>query len=325
MGRFENSIVTLSGVDMLNEQLIGRKMTVTSVCTGSGMTDVSELEKITELQDQKQKGRLVSLEDADTYKRIRIQLSNSGLGESYQLHQVLVMAALDEPAVPGGYQEQSFVVMQDDVGINVPSEEDAPGWELEMYCVIALDNKLHIDIVVDPAGTAKLKDLDMAMARHNADTEAHPSLRPVTVELTVPAEAWQEDESGGDYGFSAVVDCVDAAVSNVPIVTLDKASLKAAGDAGLCPTVEALDGSLHLWATAKPASELTGWVTLLGPGSGAGGGGISLPVATEDILGGIKASDSLTVDPDGTAHSKVDFATDQEVLDMLREVFDQQD
>ena len=189
MGRFENSIVTLSGVDMLNEQLIGRKMTVTSVCTGSGMTDVSELEKITELQDQKQKGRLVSLEDADTYKRIRIQLSNSGLGESYQLHQVLVMAALDEPAVPGGYQEQSFVVMQDDVGINVPSEEDAPGWELEMYCVIALDNKLHIDIVVDPAGTAKLKDLDMAMARHNADTEAHPSLRPVTVELTVPAEA----------------------------------------------------------------------------------------------------------------------------------------
>ena len=197
--------------------------------------------------------------------------------------------------------------------------------EIEFYTEVSNAESVTIEGLPEPEPAIKVY-IDQLVSRlmisHNADTEAHPSLRPVTVEITVPVEAWQEDESGGDYGFSAMVDCEDAAVSNVPIVTLDKSCLKAAGDAGVCPTVEALDGSLHLWATAKPASELTGWVTLLGPGSGAGGGGISLPVATEDILGGIKASDSLTVDPDGTAHSVPDVATDQEVSDMLAQVFD---
>ncbi len=66
-----------------------------------------------------------------------------------------------------------------------------------------------------------------------------------------------------------------------------------------------------------------------GSGAGAAGGGAGayvLPVAAPDRLGGVKASDTLTVDPDGTAHavaaiSPECFATSEEVNAVLDDVF----
>lgn len=63
--------------------------------------------------------------------------------------------------------------------------------------------------------------------------------------------------------------------------------------------------------------------------SGSAGGGAStyvLPAATSTRLGGVKASDSLTVDPDGTAHAVAElspesFATGAEVDAILDDVF----
>lgn len=53
----------------------------------------------------------------------------------------------------------------------------------------------------------------------------------------------------------------------------------------------------------------------------------SLPVATEATLGGIKESDTIVVDEDGTAHavaaeiSEESFATDSEVEAVIDDVF----
>ena len=179
MAKFKDSVVTISGVDMLNEQLAGHTMAVTSAYTGSGTVEASELEKQTSLTDQKQKAYLVELEETDTYKRIRIQISNTGLETGYKLNQVLIKAALDvrEEEMEPEYEEKAFIIMQDETGIDVPSEEDSPGWELEMYCVVELSNKLKIDIIVDPAGTVKKKDMDKAISEHNANESAHPDIR----------------------------------------------------------------------------------------------------------------------------------------------------
>lgn len=55
---------------------------------------------------------------------------------------------------------------------------------------------------------------------------------------------------------------------------------------------------------------------------GSGGGGYALPVATRTKLGGIMASDSIIVDPDGTAHAAAgEPASDEEVDAVLDRVF----
>ena len=320
MGKFADGCYSCApGIALIAKVLAGQcSMVYTRAAIGSGeIPDGKTPGTMKEPAGYVMDGMISAITNpVDGECQVTVQVSSSKVSEGFFARSILLYAQdPDDGDVP-----YTYLVLENEPEWIRPSS--AIVGKLATFDLIAAVGAVDtVKAAIDPESLVTAKDL----ARHNADTEAHPSLRPVTVEITVPAEAWQEDESGGDYGFSAVVDCVDAAVSNVPIVTLDKSCLKAAGDAGVCPTVEALDGSLHLWATAKPASELTGWVTLLGPGSGAGGGGISLPVATEDILGGIKASDSLTVDPDGTAHSVPDVATDQEVSDMLRQVFDPQD
>lgn len=48
-----------------------------------------------------------------------------------------------------------------------------------------------------------------------------------------------------------------------------------------------------------------------------------MPVASDTQIGGIMASDTITVDKDGKAHASVSsmYATDAEVTEMLNEVF----
>lgn len=59
-------------------------------------------------------------------------------------------------------------------------------------------------------------------------------------------------------------------------------------------------------------------------GSGGGGGSYVLPPATSTTLGGIKASDTIVVEADGTARSVLadsEFATDEEVESALDEIW----
>ena len=58
--------------------------------------------------------------------------------------------------------------------------------------------------------------------------------------------------------------------------------------------------------------------------SSSAAGAYSVPVATETTVGGIKESDTVIVDEDGTAHAKVgedSFATDEEVEGIITDVF----
>ena len=116
-----------------------------------------------------------------------------------------------------------------------------------------------------------------------------------------------------------------AGFSSIPSVTVHKDSLGTASSCGLCQEAEALDGAVRFWACAVPAEDMTASVLLTIPGGGEGAGGTlsDLPVATEDTLGGIKASGSIVVDPDGTAHAvdAGEFASDEDVDKMLDGVF----
>lgn len=141
--------------------------------------------------------------------------------------------------------------------------------------------------------------------------------------LTIPCEAWQPTEPGeasGAYPMYVEVACVEATAAHTPIVTLDIDSLAAAKACELCPTAEAVSGTLRFWAMAQPESDLTGSVLLMGQGGGGSGdGSYTLPVATAYRLGGVKVGDGLVVDQEGTL--SVDAANTEETTEALNEVF----
>ncbi len=186
MALFDESTIVDSGVELLNAQLAGQRLTVTSAYAGTGYVDKELLHAQTELKDQRQKTVLVSLESYEDHKRIRVQLSNTGLAQGYTLNQLLINAVLDSAE---NSEETALLIMQDPKGIEIPSESESPGFELEIYCVLLVTNKLQIGLIVDPAGTVKFKDLKRTMESHDMDKEAHGDIRQALKEVREAAES----------------------------------------------------------------------------------------------------------------------------------------
>ncbi len=130
-------------------------------------------------------------------------------------------------------------------------------------------------------------------------------------EITIPADGWMWNESedagmGGmdEYRMYKDVAVTEATEEMFPNVALHKDALETAKQAGLCPTIQTLAGSIRFWAKNQPYADMDATLALLsssGNGQTGGGGTYVLPVATETTLGGVKIGEGLTVTPDGTA------------------------
>lgn len=177
--------------------------------------------------------------------------------------------------------------------------------------------------------------LTSALATLGDVQEALSSLRPAVLELVIPAVGWeaaQPQEQEG-YEYRVNVSVPEANETLTPAVVLYGEALSAAREAGLCPTVQSLSGSLRFWSRQPPARELTATLVLT-PGGAKDGGGASggyfLPVATKTRLGGVKIGENIDVTDDGTISaaggtvSDEDMATDTEVGEMLDEVFSEE-
>jgi len=149
------------------------------------------------------------------------------------------------------------------------------------------------------------------------------------VSFTIPVESWTQTGSGR-YPFQAIVSVPDVKSSEMPDAALDDSCQQTAYDCGLSQTITALDGSLQFYAQVKPDAPITGTCRVWTEGANGNNGGLlSLPIATKTMPGCIMASDSLQVDPDGTAHavaeiSDASFASNAEVEATLQEIYGQQ-
>lgn len=145
-------------------------------------------------------------------------------------------------------------------------------------------------------------------------------------DIEIPAAGWAEDSTLTDYPYAAVVSMEKATAQMSPIVSLKPGSLETARAACLCPSVEAQDGAIKLWAKIIPTADLIATVTLLSEGAVQGSGGESpggsyvLPVATRTRLGGVKIGSDVDVAADGTISVNAGSmaATDEEVREMLK-------
>jgi len=131
------------------------------------------------------------------------------------------------------------------------------------------------------------------------------------VRFTVPVSAWTA-EGTGRYKYAAEVPVDGVRELHHPNAALDDASRDIAYKCGLSSRVITLEGKLKFYAQLVPEADMSGTCCLFTQGVGGDG---ELPVASENTVGGIKSSDSITIDPDGTAHAKLgqdSFTTDEE-------------
>lgn len=149
----------------------------------------------------------------------------------------------------------------------------------------------------------------------------------VLTTITIPASGWTEvgpgtggeDDDGYKYYIDIQVPGVDE--SHSVDANLHKTSQKAAGRAGVCRAIYASDGYIRCWTERIPEADLVAdieWM-LRYYGIIEAGDGYTLPVATEDTLGGVKIGPGVEASEDGTL--SVDTASDSEVEEMLDEVF----
>ena len=154
-----------------------------------------------------------------------------------------------------------------------------------------------------------------------------PSAAVARVDLTIPAEGWEEitDPEDGD-GFYIEVPCEEAEPDLIPLLTIIPAHLGLAEDCGLTTYAKTVRGALRVFAKQPPSSEISASLALLGvvqniddklPSNG--GGAYVVPTATANRAGVMKVGDGLVAAPDGTV--SVAKASDEEVERMLERVY----
>ena len=146
-------------------------------------------------------------------------------------------------------------------------------------------------------------------------------------DLTIPTDGWTADaDTGGQYALMCDIPVERCTDRLTPNLTIPPAGMPTAMEADMAPYVRAMADAVRVYANHSPAVPIAAALALTGmmpyiriiehPEGG-------LPPATADTVGGVKGSDSLVIDPDGTAHAVFapeSFASDEEVTDMLNEV-----
>lgn len=178
--------------------------------------------------------------------------------------------------------------------------------------VLVISDDVHVDVDI-PAGIATYYDLEV-MSREFA-------IR--SVDITIPRAGWVADNLG-QYRYRRDVAVEEVTGRMIPQVTILPAGEDAAGNCGLAPQAETVDGAVRFRAVTAPASDIPAVLTLLRDSSGVifsykNTSSVSqLPLATADKAGAVKPGPGLVVAPDGTM--SVDMASDTEVNQMLTEV-----
>ena len=146
MAHWKDAAVTNDGVEMLNEWMAGRKITIVSAYGGTGTVDPELLKEQTGLMDMRQELNILGEENGPDGKTVQLQVQNTGLMAEYELNQVGVYAALDIDRDPDAEPRLLFI-MQDEKGVTIPAAMDA-SFLLELYCAIGITNNGRFDVSV---------------------------------------------------------------------------------------------------------------------------------------------------------------------------------
>ena len=196
-------------------------------------------------------------------------------------------------------------------------QQGLPESVLEYPVDIVLSSELSVTIQTS-SGLVTYSELIRLLDDSGVGTSIH--------DITIPTDGWTADtDTAGQYALMCDIPVEKCTERMTPNLTVPPAGMPAAMEAELAPYVRAIADAVRVYAKRPPAVPIAAAVALTGMMpyiriiEDAGG----LPPATADTVGGVKASDSLRIDPDGTAHAVFapeSFASEEEVTQMLDEL-----
>lgn len=242
----------------------------------------------------------------------------------------------EHPGVPTFYLSEFIVYAEDpETGENADLiyanlgdyKQAVPAWSEGMPdsaftypLTTVLSSELSVSIV-NPGGLVTYNELVQLLDASGIGTSVH--------DVTIPVSGWSADADATGYALMRDVtfdECERCTERMKPNLSVLPSGMGAAANAELATFVRSLDGKIRVYANRAPESaipanlELTGMLPYIRITEEITD---TLPPASANSVGGIKASNTLRVDPDGTAHVDLTpfIATDAEATEAIDEVF----
>lgn len=316
-------IITTKGLGLLSKLVHGNTLAITRAETGAGFVAEELLASQLAVTDPVQALTFSAVSYPEEGKcMIPCKLTNEEVETSYIARQIGLYAMDPDEGEILFYITQ---VEDEDGGTGIPAAKLIPSYSATWNLVIYYGMADGVDVTVDPAGAVTMEEVEQLIKGYSASVGS-----AIMERITVPATGWtelaEEDQEDG-YLYTTDVAAEKAKEHHFPILALDIASLRIAGEAEVCPTIETLDGIVRFWSKAIPAADMTGTLMLRSENliePNIADLMYTLQPATTTVLGGIKGSDTIVIDADGTAHAVRDeqeVATDEEVADAMAELF----
>ena len=322
----QGAVLLNSGYEVLGRILAGEGQIrfTRAALDGGDIPEGIPVESLTQPVKFERDGLIVSTDNTgDGEATVVVQASSIGVEAGFAIKGVMLFVA--DPAAEGAEVAYSYLLLQADP-VWVRPEGDAVSKLVTFEIINVISGASSVVANINPDGLARAADLAAFAGR---------AVGMTVIPVSIPVSAWVKGESTTPR-CAYYADLADShiSLSHVPEGAVETLSLDIAAVCGLSPMVETVeDGILRFYAQDIPKAEITGTCYLLaagiGGGVGPGGGGgeaYVLPVATPTTLGGVKASESLTVEEGGTAHVYATLAPEQmaqgaETDEMLNEVF----
>lgn len=319
--------ITVAGRNLITSLIAGETIRFTRIVVGSGaMPEDIEPIDMTELVNPVAEGTstVPTLENGALHLTVEYRNDlNGGLKEGFWLKEFGIYAETDHSdevllyyATLGDYPQPVNAFQENRI-------------DIRRYPVtIALELDADVQIAYNPGSFITSSD-----AYELLGAMINNIFATITVRIKIPKDAWVSEEIDG-FHYSVDIPCDNITERHYPSVALDITSLEVASTAGLCPTVQSLDGKMRFWAKTKPNKDITGTALLIyASGNKANSIGISgnhiIPIATDFVVGGVKVqgdsglcvdeSGNLSIDTKGLVE-KIS-ATDDEIHNIINKHF----
>lgn len=169
MAKWQDSLITNDGLDMLVQLLNGGTLTITRAALGSGTVDTAALIRQTSLtapilvEAKIAQKNVISGAGVD----VKIRITNSGVTTAQTMRQVGVFAKLESG------EEKLFAIMQDTVGEEIPTAAEYPEFLLEFTSAIAVSNTDNIVVQISNTFFVTYEDLENALKGYSKIGHTH--------------------------------------------------------------------------------------------------------------------------------------------------------
>lgn len=152
---WNNAVVTNAGIALYSEALSEQGVIITKALGGSDNCKVGTLTQQINVTSPALKLSIISIVSTDSSKEVTVRIVNTELENPLLLKQIGLYA---KNAAEG--EEILFALIQDDIGVLIPSHSDNPLFNLEFGFILPFSNTSDVRAEVNFSVFATLEDVD---------------------------------------------------------------------------------------------------------------------------------------------------------------------